>query len=197
MRLRARSAIAIGTCLGILLSASATANIRHTSIPVVIAQPVNVTAVSLIQKYNKDLSMQQAQELFLCIERTVQEFQNDKFYQKGVAMQITPELLLALVLHESGANNRETSCKGAIGLTQVMPFHVDSLHEAGILDRKDARELRNTEKNIRSGVYILMQYARTARTVSSALARYNAGVKGERHGYGYADRVLRLYRQII
>ena len=192
-----RSAIAIGTCFGVLLSATATATINRVSVPVTIAQPVNYEAASWIMKYNHDLTEQQAIKLYTCIENTVREFKSDTFYQKGAARHITPELLLALVLHESGANNAETSCKGAIGLTQVMPLHVKNLHEAGILDRRDVRELRNAEKNIRAGVYILMQYARTAHTVSSALARYNSGVKGEHNGYGYADRVLRLYRKII
>jgi len=191
-----RGAIALGFIAGILLCAQPADRAYR---PARTVQAVRATAVAdaaavHIMRYNKDMPIGRACELYRTISRAVHDMSaGDK---SGVVSNITPELCLALILVESGARN-STSAKGAVGMAQVMPLHIESLKAAGILRKGSVSELRETENNIRAGVYILMGYARTARSVESALARYNAGVKGESRGYRYAKKVLALYREII
>ena len=42
-------------------------------------------------------------------------------------MMLTPRLFLALILKESSARSSVISNHGAIGLSQVMPLHLDNL----------------------------------------------------------------------
>lgn len=195
--MQARSAIAMGIMSGFLLCAQPVDNISLTAFitPVQLAKPVPIEVAAHMVRYNKELSVDAACDIYRVIERAIIDMRAGR--RLGAIPHITPELFLALVLVESGANNNSTSHKGAVGMAQIMPLHIPSLKEAGILQKGSVCELRETEKNIRAGVYILMQYAQTARSVEEALARYNAGIKGERHGVRYARKVLALYREII
>lgn len=160
------------------------------------AQPVDHVAIEWIRKYNPALSEADAQDMYSCIERTIERYRSDPTYQRGAALQVTPRLFLALILRESGAKWQSISDHGAIGLCQVMPLHVEDLHAAGVIESPEAEELLEAEANIRAGVHVLMVYAKGVDSITRALSRYNAGPSRERAGRGYARSVLKLYEEI-
>ena len=47
------------------------------------AQPVDHVAIEWIRKYNPALSEAQAQEMYTCIERTVERYRSDPTYQRA------------------------------------------------------------------------------------------------------------------
>ena len=154
---------------------------------------VNQLEVNWIRKYNPSLSEADANDLYKHIERTIERYHADPAYQKGVTKQITPRLMLSLILRESGFRWSAISDHGAIGLCQVMPLHIPSLRHLGIKSHEDLLE---AEKNIEAGVHILMGYARRADSVLKALSFYNAGPSRWRAGRGYARAVLKLYLEM-
>ena len=155
------------------------------------AEPSNYLEVNWIRRYNPSLSEADANDLYRHIERTIQRYHNDPAYQKGVTKQITPRLMLSLILRESGFKWSAISDHGAIGLCQVMPLHLKDLERAGI-----GTDLFNAEENISAGVYILMGYAKGVDSITRALSRYNGGYKREKAGRGYARAVLKLYLEM-
>lgn len=161
-----------------------------------IAQPVDHVAIEWIRRYNPALSEADAQDMYSCIERTIERYRADPKYQKGAAKLITPKLFLALILRESGAKWQSISDHGAIGLCQVMPLHVENLYRAGVIESSEVGELLDTESNIKAGIHILMVYAKSVDSITRALSRYNAGPSRERAGRGYARAVLKLYEEI-
>ena len=66
------------------------------------AEPSNYLEVNWIRKYNPSLSESDANDLYRHIERTIERYHNDPSYQKGVTKQVTPRLMLSLILRESG-----------------------------------------------------------------------------------------------
>ena len=160
------------------------------------AQPVDHVAIEWIRKYNPALSEAEANEMYTCIERTIERYRADPTYQRGAALQVTPKLFLALILRESGAKWQSISDHGAIGLCQVMPLHIEDLHAAGVIESPRVEELLEAEANIRAGVHVLMVYAIQVETLTRALSVYNGGFGREKAGRGYAKRVIALYRQI-
>ena len=155
------------------------------------AEPVNYLEVNWIRKYNPSLSEADASDLYKHIERTIKKYHADPNYQKGVTKQVTPRLMLSLILRESGFRWSAISDHGAIGLCQVMPLHLNDLEAAGI-----GTDLLNAENNIEAGVHILMGYAKGVDSITRALSRYNAGPSRERAGRGYARAVLKLYGEM-
>ncbi len=155
------------------------------------AEPSNYLEVNWIRRYNPSLSEGDANDLYRHIERTIQRYHNDPAYQKGVTKQVTPRLMLSLILRESGFRWSAISDHGAIGLCQVMPLHLDDLEKAGI-----GTDLLDAENNIEAGVHILMGYARRVDSVLKALSFYNAGPSRWRAGRGYARAVLKLYLEM-
>lgn len=160
------------------------------------AVPVDYVAVHWIRKYNPALSEAEANEMYTCIERTIERYKADPTYQQGAALEITPKLFLALILRESSARWQCISDHGAVGLTQVMPLHLEDLHKAGVIETPEVEELLDTEANIRAGVHVLMMYAKGVDSITRALSIYNAGVSREHAGRKYAKRVMELYRKI-
>lgn len=161
--------------------------------------PDHVTerAVAAIIRHNPRLSEGEAYELWAKVRRIVERFRSDPVYSSGSAGEITPQLVLSMILVESSAVAKAKSSHGAIGLTQVMPVHhVRSLYSAGMLDTPRPDELWDEEKNIRAGTYILMCYAKSSGTILEALARYNGG-RRVRAGMPYARKVLRRYSRIF
>lgn len=159
------------------------------------AQPVDHVAVHWIRKYNPALSEADAHEMYTCIEQTVARYKADPAYQRGAALQVTPRLVLCLILRESRCDPQTLGSSGEIGLTQVYPkHHIKALKSAGIIQEK--YDLWQVEANVEAGIYILMNYAKRAKTIEQALSFYNAGVSRWKAGRGYAKRVMSLCRQI-
>ena len=96
------------------------------------AEPSNYLEVNWIRKYNPSLSEGDANDLYRHIEDTIKKYHTDPAYQKGVTKQVTPRLMLSLILRESGFRWSAISDHGAIGLCQVMPLHLEDLEKAGI-----------------------------------------------------------------
>lgn len=155
------------------------------------AEPSNCLEVNWIRRYNPSLSESDANVLYRHIERTIERYHNDPSYQKGVTKQVTPRLMLSLILRESGFRWSAISDHGAIGLCQVMPLHLVDLEKAGI-----GTDLLNAENNIEAGVFVLMGYARRVDSVHKALSFYNAGPSRWKAGRGYARAVLKLYKEM-
>ena len=157
------------------------------------AEPSNYLEVNWIRRYNPSLSEADANDLYRHIERTIERYHADPNYQKGVTKQVTPRLIVALILKESGFHWSAISDHGAIGLCQVMPLHIPSLRHLGIKSHEDLLE---AEKNIEAGVFVLMNYAKGVDSITRALSRYNGGCKREKAGRGYARAVLKLYEEM-
>ena len=154
---------------------------------------VKSPAVAALVQHNPELSEEEALKMWRTVKRTVKRFKADPVYSKGAAMKVTPELILTIILVESGGKESAKSKGGAKGLMQIVPkHHIDSLCQAGIISKADAKELWGKEKNIMAGTYILMCYARSSKTIAEALARYNAGGRVDA-GARYARKVLRWY----
>jgi len=149
-----------------------------------------------ILEANPAMNRNEARELYETIERVVGSFKSDPNYQGGVARKVDARLILSLIITESNCRKKTRGTSGEIGLTQVMPFHAKNLHRAGILDKPQSKELWDTEKNIRAGVFILMANALKSSSIKEALAKYNAGPKRVRVGMPYAKRVMDQYGQI-
>jgi len=155
------------------------------------AEPSNYLEVNWIRRYNPSLSEADANDLYNHIQNTIKKYHADPSYQKGVTKQVTPRLMLSLILRESGFRWSAISDHGAIGLCQVMPLHLEDLEKAGI-----GTDLLDAENNIEAGVFVLMGYARRVDSVHRALCFYNAGPRKERAGRGYARAVLKLYEEM-
>ena len=162
-----------------------------TSVP----EPIK-PEVKHILKANPEISEAEAVEIFNTIEQVVASFQTDPCYRGGVAEKVNARLVLSLIITESNCRKRARGSSGEIGLTQVMPFHVKSLHRAGILSEPHASQLWDIRNNIKSGVYILMMQAMRSATLKEALARYNAGLRRVKAGTPYALKVMRQYSRI-
>lgn len=85
---------------------------------------------------------------------------------------IHPELLNALIHQESRHNPAALSHKGAIGLTQIMPFN------AKRCDLPDATALWHKRNNVMCGARILSEELKTYKgDIKKALQAYNGGPK--------------------
>lgn len=108
---------------------------------------------------------------------------------------LPPDLIAALILHESDGNPRAISVNGAVGLMQIMPS--DGLAAEFICvdgpcfaDRPTIQELHDPEFNIQYGTQMLKTLARQqGGNLRDALKAYGPdGVN-----YSYADAILSLY----
>ncbi len=123
-------------------------------------------SASLLQKYNPRLdnltAFRYAYKIYECSSPPV-----------------TPELLTALIVVESGANHIAVSDKGAVGLTQVMPT----------VWQCPKKELLDPYKNIEIGAKILKYYI-DRHGVKGGLSSYNSG--GKKRALRYASYVLKV-----
>ncbi len=92
---------------------------------------------------------------------------------------VTPELLTALIVVESGANHVAVSSKGAVGLTQVMPK----------IWQCKKKELLNPYRNIEIGSKILKYYI-DRNGIHGGLSSYNSGRTD--YALDYAHSVLAI-----
>ncbi len=161
-----------------------------TSVP----EPIK-PEVKHILKANPEISEAEAVEIFNTIEQVVESFHADPCYRGGVAEKVNARLVLSLIITESNCRKRARGSSGEIGLTQVYPkYHIKALKSAGIIQEKD--DLWQVEANVEAGIYILMNYAKRAKTIEQCLSFYNAGISREKAGRGYARAVMELYREI-
>ena len=111
--------------------------------------------------------------------------------------RLDPDLIHAVVTMESAYDPRALSKKGAVGLMQLMP---GTARRYGVSDRE------NPEQNVRGGVRYLRDLLLQFRSVSLALAAYNAGEGAvQRHGnkippypetQRYVYKVLTHYKKL-
>jgi hypothetical protein len=110
---------------------------------------------------------------------------------------ISPSVLAGVLLIENAPmDTGAVSTEGAIGLMQVMPMHVGSY-------RCLSGDLLNVEANICHGARLLHSHIRRAKSIETALRRYNGCVRGRNtpRCQRYPGRVLRtaarLRREIL
>ena len=111
--------------------------------------------------------------------------------------RLDSDLVHAVVTMESAYDPRALSKKGAVGLMQLMP---GTAARYGVSDRE------NPEQNVRGGVRYLRDLLLQFRSVSLALAAYNAGEGAvQRHGnkippypetQRYVYKVLTHYKKL-
>jgi soluble lytic murein transglycosylase-like protein len=107
--------------------------------------------------------------------------------KRDPALQIPPDLVLALMEVESRFDRWAVSPAGAVGLMQVMPFWP---RELGVQN-----QLVKIAPNIRMGCEILRYYLRAEhRNWSLALARYNGSVGHNRYPALVMQRWQRAWR---
>lgn len=120
---------------------------------------------------------------------------DNEIVEESLRADVSPELVKAMVLVESGFNPRARSPKGAMGLMQLMPF---TAREVGVTDAYDPRQ------SIRGGVtYLRKMLDRFGGDTRLAVAAYNAGPGRVEKAGGipaiaetrfYVDRVFRYSR---
>lgn len=102
-------------------------------------------------------------------------------HEQATAVELPPELVLAVIDVESNFDRYAISSANALGLMQVMPFWIKELGET------DMNRLFDIEFNVLLGCRILRYYLDMEDgDLIQALARYN-GSTGQRW---YGDRVL-------
>ncbi len=107
--------------------------------------------------------------------------------KRDPALQIPPDLVLALMEVESRFDRWAVSPAGAVGLMQVMPFWP---RELGVQN-----QLVKIAPNIRMGCEILRYYLRAEhRNWSLALARYNGSVGHNKYPALVMQRWQRAWR---
>ena len=119
------------------------------------------------------------------IDRTAERYQLDR------------DLVHAVIKAESAYDPHAVSHKGAVGLMQLMPATAERY---GVSDR------RNPSQNVAGGIRYLRDLLLQFRSVSLALAAYNAGEGAvARHGNrippytetrNYVDKVIRYYHEL-
>lgn len=105
---------------------------------------------------------------------------------------VKPELIYAIIEHESGGESKALSYMGARGIMQVMPFH---------FPQDPNRLLRDDDLNVRIGVSYLSSCLKIAGGIEGdAVRMYNSGPNMPREVYpvklweGYVLPVLQSYK---
>ena len=94
--------------------------------------------------------------------------------QMATTRKLPPELLLAIIRHESNFDPLARSSAGAVGLMQLMP---DAAKQSGLSISKSKDEREEPMRNIQAGLDYLSWLRETynIRTVEDLLGAYNAG----------------------
>ena len=107
---------------------------------------------------------------------------------------LSPDLVAAVILQESGGNPDAYSSSGAVGLMQIMPR--DGLAAAFVCvngpcfqDRPSKSKLLNPEFNLKFGTRMLARLQKNHGDMRDALKSYGPMDVG----YTYADKVLAIY----
>lgn len=109
--------------------------------------------------------------------------------------ELSPDLIAALILQESGGNPQALSHSGAVGLMQVMPRDgiaatFNCVNGPCFSDRPTIAELRDPIFNVAFGTNFLADLFARSGSLREALRRYGPMDVG----YSYADRVLDIYQ---
>jgi soluble lytic murein transglycosylase-like protein len=120
---------------------------------------------------------------------------HDVIVKAGKTHDISPALIKAIIMAESGFNHKAVSRKGAVGLMQLMPRTAEELGFKNIHEPKN---------NINAGVkYLRRLMDQFGGDLSLALAAYNAGSKKVRMYKGippykvthrYINKVFKYYQ---
>mgnify|MGYP001579861149 CR=1 FL=1 len=107
------------------------------------------------------------------------------------------DLLISLVVVESGLNHKAASSKGAFGLCQVRSsVWLGELKTAGIL--KDERDLWDIDTNIAAGSYIFKKYLKkSSGNVRTALTRYVGAEINSTDANVYVDKILKNMGELM
>lgn len=98
--------------------------------------------------------------------------------------ELDPEFVLALINAESDGKRTATSCVGAIGYMQVMPYHV----------RCNPSNLYQPMLNIKAGCSYLSYCIRlSSGDLIEALKNYNAGPGSRFYNMPYIKKIMRSY----
>ncbi len=125
---------------------------------------------SLFAKYNP----KQAQKISQIVKDTANKY------------GINPNIIAAIIVHESGVRPCVISKGGDYGLMQVRW----NVHRKSYPDVKNAGELLNAETNIRIGTDIFMKYYRQNKTIKAALRKYSGGSSV------YAQKILKTVERL-
>ena len=111
------------------------------------------------------------------LSRTQANYFTDLAFEAGAKYHVSPSLIAAIIVYESGARPNVISKSGDYGLMQVRY----KVHKV--------KNLLNPRVNIFARTRILAQY-RKGRTLKAALKRYSGASKK------YARKILKVLRQI-
>jgi len=109
-------------------------------------------------------------------------------------VELSPNLVAAVMLQESGGDATAYSASGAVGLLQVMPrdgiaANFECINGPCFSSRPTIEELKDPSYNVEFGTHMLAGLINKWGDVRDALKAY--GPMGM--GYSYADRVLAIY----
>jgi soluble lytic murein transglycosylase-like protein len=109
----------------------------------------------------------------------------------GRQHNLKPELILAVIVVESGARERAVSRRGARGLMQIIPrWHGEKIRQIG-----GSRELFKPHKNISVGTAILAEYLKHHQgNLRKALLHYSGNRANPRSQH--PNKVLKAYRKL-
>ena len=128
--------------------------------------------IELFRQYNSQLSTEELNSIV------------DAVFEAGLEFEISPEIIAAIIVRESGAKPRAISKTGDYGLMQI---HW-SAHKRDIMKLypqvKCREDLFDPAVNISMGTRIFAEYYSRKKTLRDALIRYNGG------GTVLAQRVL-------
>lgn len=99
-------------------------------------------------------------------------------------------LVCAIIQNESRGKERALSKKGAMGLMQVMPFHLEKEESIYVL--------YNPEINIKKGCKILKTYlTRANNNLIEGLKNYNSGPNSKYYNIKYIYRTAAMYFETL
>lgn len=114
------------------------------------------------------------------------------------------ELVLAIIKVESEFDIRAVSCKGAIGLMQVMPGTAKWVSGKLGLKYRGPGSLCDPDYNIKLGIHYLSMMYQKYGNLEEALVAYNRGPtglaryvhRGNDLSAGYLEKVMRYYKEL-
>jgi soluble lytic murein transglycosylase len=169
---------------GEALSSDSTQEQSLTAAKELIARKANKTAqiVNAISTYRASLDEEDVSSFADAVQKESEKYGYDW------------ELILAIIKTESSLNARAKSCKGAIGLMQVMPSTAEWLSPQLGLEYDGHSSLYDPVYNVKLGTHYLHMLHQKFGNIEKAIAAYNKGPTGLtrylRRGKGFPSRYL-------